>query len=178
MRGSSGRGVGPRRAERLARAAALALAAVVAPVLPAAAQAGGAAVSGADAGFDVDRYRWRARLLVLLAPSPAHAALTRQLAALADERAALGAREIVVVSAFEDGSGVADGRALSPRAVAQLRRRFGARPGAFAALLVGKDGGVKLRRAEPVAPGDLFALVDGMPMGRDEAAARRRGPGG
>jgi hypothetical protein len=33
---------------------------------------------------------------------------------------------------------------------------------------VGRDGGEKLRSAEPVAPEELFDLVDAMPMRRRE----------
>jgi hypothetical protein len=37
---------------------------------------------------------------------------------------------------------------------------------------IGKDGGVKLRSAEPVAAGDFFALIDTMPMRRREMRER------
>lgn len=47
-----------------------------------------------------------------------------------------------------------------------LRQRF--RPGAFTVVLVGLDGGEKFRRDGLVAPGTLNALVDTMPMRRQE----------
>ena len=40
----------------------------------------------------------------------------------------------------------------------------------FQVLLVGKDGGVKLRRSEPVAVAEIAALIDTMPMRRNEMA--------
>ncbi len=46
---------------------------------------------------------------------------------------------------------------------------FGAR--AFRLRLIGRDGGVKLDRAAPVAPEELWALIDAMPM---RQAERRR----
>ena len=53
-----------------------------------------------------------------------------------------------------------------------MGERFGVEPGTFAALLVGKDGAVKHRSAEPVEPGELYALVDAMPMRRREMRER------
>jgi hypothetical protein len=128
-----------------------------------------------SADFDLDRYRWRSRVVVLFAPSAGTPAYAEQRAALADEADALRARDMMVVSAFADGSGAVDGRPLAPGAAATLRRRLRAPADGLTVLLVGKDGGTKLRRRAPVAPGDLFALVDGMPMGRVEARERGRG---
>ena len=42
----------------------------------------------------------------------------------------------------------------------------------FSVVLVGKDGGEKLRRTTPLAPAELFALVDAMPMRRAEMRER------
>ncbi|MFD2574444.1 DUF4174 domain-containing protein [Spirosoma soli] len=38
----------------------------------------------------------------------------------------------------------------------------------FAAWLIGKDGGVKQSYKKPVAPKDLFQLIDSMPMRQQE----------
>ena len=40
--------------------------------------------------------------------------------------------------------------------------------GAFAAVLVGKDGGEKFRSEGPVSPEVLFEIIDAMPMRRRE----------
>ena len=41
-------------------------------------------------------------------------------------------------------------------------------PGEFRAILVGKDGTVKLNRRSVVSDEDLFSLIDSMPMRRQE----------
>ncbi len=51
-----------------------------------------------------------------------------------------------------------------------IETRFGAP--AFAVTLIGKDGGEKLRRTTPLAPEELFAVVDAMPMRRAEMRER------
>ena len=43
----------------------------------------------------------------------------------------------------------------------------------FSVVLIGKDGGEKLRRPTPLAPDELFALVDVMPMRRAEIRERQ-----
>ena len=56
-----------------------------------------------------------------------------------------------------------------------LRRRYGVAPGAFAVLLIGKDGGVKLRSVRPLALHALFDAIDAMPMRQDEMRRRAGG---
>jgi hypothetical protein len=43
----------------------------------------------------------------------------------------------------------------------------------FSVVLIGKDGGEKLRRTTPLPPAELFALVDAMPMRRAELRDRK-----
>lgn len=56
------------------------------------------------------------------------------------------------------------------RADGALRAALGIGAAANEAVLVGKDGGVKARWKEPVAPAVVFALIDTMPMRRAEMA--------
>ena len=53
-----------------------------------------------------------------------------------------------------------------------MRERFHIGESAFVVILVGKDGGEKFRSLKPVSVLKLDALVDAMPMGRQEKAAR------
>ena len=63
---------------------------------------------------------------------------------------------------FEDGSDE----------FAAARSRLRAEDGAFAAVHVGRDGGEKLRSAEPIPAEKLFDLIDAMPMRRREIRSR------
>ena len=100
-------------------------------------------------------YRWKARLLVLFAPSAADPRLGAQRALVAEARAGLTERDLVVLEAL----GVEG---------AALRRRFGLPADAFRAVLVGKDGEAKIVAAEPIPSRSLFSTIDAMPMRRDE----------
>ena len=52
----------------------------------------------------------------------------------------------------------------------QVETKFGvSKPGApFSVILVGKDGGEKLRRSDPISREDLFGTIDAMPMRQRE----------
>jgi hypothetical protein len=52
-----------------------------------------------------------------------------------------------------------------------VQTRFDAKT--FSVVLIGKDGGEKLRRATPLSPDELFAIVDAMPMRRAEMRERK-----
>lgn len=95
----------------------------------------------------LDDLRWQARPVVVLGPAPQVAA---QIAALQPRAGALAERDVVLLT---DG----------PGAVA-----FGDGTG-FQVLLIGKDGGVKLRDRRPITADRIIALIDTMPMRRREA---------
>ncbi|SIN89340.1 DUF4174 domain-containing protein [Vannielia litorea] len=106
---------------------------------------------GADA---LAPWRWQKRPVVIFAEHPDDPQLDQALAALASVRAALADRDIVVLTDTD------------PRAATALRQRFA--PEGFAMLLFGKDGGLKLRSGQAIAPETLFATIDAMPMRRQE----------
>ncbi len=100
-------------------------------------------------------------LLVLAAPDDPRA--TEQARILATDRAGAAERDLVLVE---------------PAAADQtrLRRRYDVPPDAFAALLIGKDGGVKLRSTAPLTAGTLFGTIDAMPMRQAEMRRQARPP--
>jgi hypothetical protein len=98
----------------------------------------------------LENYRWHKRLLVIFAPSDRDTDFIRQMALLQQQQDALRERDIVVLSDVRP----ADGGALR----AQLN------PAGFEIVLVGKDGGMKLRETRPVSAEALLSLIDRMPM--------------
>jgi len=94
---------------------------------------------------DLSAHRWRSRVIVLSAPSASDAELERARRLLADRSREAEERDILVVQVV--------------------------RPGPFAVHLVGMDGGVKLRR-ERLDLDELFAVIDAMPMRREEKRQR------
>ncbi len=103
------------------------------------------------------RYVDHARVLVVSAASPDDPGLVRQDAAIGAETSGLTSRDVVVVRSI--GAGPVD---AAVRAAVRLPA------GRFGVALVGKDGGVKLRRQAPVPMAELFRTIDAMPMRREE----------
>ena len=106
----------------------------------------------------------RQRVLLVLAATTEQADFENQMALLATAKPGLAARDFQVLELTYAQLPAADRQLLI--------RRLGRLP-VFAVVLIGKDGGIKLRRSRPVAPAELFALVDQMPMRRQEMRDQR-----
>jgi hypothetical protein len=87
------------------------------------------------------------RILAIAAPSPNDDTYRTQAALLLPALAGLNERDFTV------------------------QIRFDAKT--FSVVLIGKDGGEKLRRTTPLSPEELFAIVDAMPMRRAEIRERK-----
>lgn len=86
------------------------------------------------------------RRLLISAPGPEHPAYREQAAGLLPAWRGLIERDFIIET------------------------RFG--PAAFSVVLIGRDGGEKLRQSTPLAAADLFAVVDAMPMRQAEMRER------
>ena len=106
------------------------------------------------AGPDLKEYRWKARVAVVFG----------------SDRLAKKQREIL------KGNGVKERDLVVLAGTPGMAKRFELSSSrAFAFVLVGKNGGVKLiRKKTPITREELFAIIDAMPMRRDEM---RRGRG-
>ncbi|ANL45514.1 hypothetical protein AMC87_CH00784 [Rhizobium phaseoli] len=108
-------------------------------------------------------FQWKNRVFVLFADRD-NARAARQENQLLADRSALDERDMVVLKV--SGSkvralfGAADG--LDGEAIRHDLE--GPEAGEFAAFLLGKDGTVKLKLSEPITNGELFAIIDSMPM--------------
>ena len=125
------------------------------------------AAGAASDALAMDRYLWKYRPLVVFAASPGDPQLQRQREIVASLRPAFIDRNVVVV--YVGGDTVTTDLGPQPgMGAAALRQRYGVAPGTFKAVLVGKDGGVKLTAAKPLAAQTLFRTIDAMPMRADE----------
>ncbi len=110
--------------------------------------------------------RDRTRPLVVVAPNASDPAFVSLTHALANSHAALAERRIVVFTVV-GGHGERAGRPMRPSASSALLAALGLHAtGPATALLIGKDGGVKLRGQLSVE--GIIAAVDRMPMRRQE----------
>ena len=121
-------------------------------------------VNSAEAqGNPLAPFRWKARVLVVLAADLGSPAVAQQKDQVESMGVGAAERDLVLVQ-LQAGS--AEARAL--------RTRLGLDEEPFQAVLVGKDGGAKLRAAKPIRARELMATIDVMPMRQDEMRQRAR----
>jgi hypothetical protein len=129
---------------------------------------------GSVADLDLDALRWKNRVLVLFSPSESDPSFQLQKRGLASSAQGVLDRDLMVLEIIEQGQSRAGNQLLSEKSVQAIRKRFGVQAGPFQVLLIGKDGGVKLRSSEPVSVKDIFGLIDSMPMRQQEMESRKK----
>lgn len=119
--------------------------------------------------------RWDYRVLLVFAPDEQSSELQAQRAQFQDHLAKLRERDLLVIEVVADRVGldpVAPPNLLDVSA-AGLREHFQVDERAFAVLLVGKDGQLKLFNTELLPVERLFGVIDAMPMRQLESRERR-----
>jgi len=103
--------------------------------------------------------KWERRVLIVAAASGENAALAEQRRILANWKAKSDDRDLTVVEVIGDRVRGAGDTATS------IRRKYRL-SAPFTAILIGKDGGEKLRSAKPFPATVLEQTIDAMPMRR------------
>jgi hypothetical protein len=116
----------------------------------------------------LSQFQWKNRLLFLFAPNRSHPLFDVLQKSIAVQQAEVTDRDLVIFEILETGSSRMDTSDFDPQMAQSLRDKFDVSPGQFALILVGKDGSVKLNRQEQTRLEDIFALIDSMPMRRQE----------
>lgn len=121
----------------------------------------------------LDRYRWDRRLVLVFAPLKTFPGLIVQRRRLSAAANGLAERDMTVVEAVQS-TVLIDGQPSFEIRAETLRAEFGVSTVEFAVVLIGKDGGEKLRRDAAVTADELFATVDSMPMRQREMREREQ----
>lgn len=105
--------------------------------------------------------KWDKRVLLVAAPDERNPSLRDQRRIIARWKAGADERDLATVEVVGDKvAGVSD-------AAATLRQRYKLPAGGFSVLLIGKDGGAKLRQTRPISAAVLEGTIDTMPMRRN-----------
>ena len=104
--------------------------------------------------IDLEEFKWVARPLVVFAEAPQMPAFQSQMELLTDRLDELAIRDVVIVTDTD------------PAEKSDLRRKL--RPRGFMLVLIGKDGGVKLRKPFPWDVRELSRQIDKMPIRQQE----------
>ncbi len=120
-----------------------------------------------SATASLDALQWSKRALVVFSPSRSDDRARSFDAMLSAASCEIEDRDLTVIR-------VASQHAAADPEAQRLRMRFDVEPHDFRIVLIGKDGGEKLRLDEVPELSSIFALIDGMPMRRAEMREQDR----
>lgn len=112
---------------------------------------------------DLSEFRWKKRPVVVFADSADDPAFIEQMELLRAQPEELAARDVMVLTDTD------------PDARTPLRLKM--RPRGFMLVLVGKDGGIKLRKPFPWDVREITRSIDKMPMRQREIRERKESEG-
>ncbi|SIO31516.1 protein of unknown function [Rhodovulum sp. ES.010] len=113
--------------------------------------------------ISISDFHWLARPVVVFADSPADPRYRQQMDLILDRMDELAERDVVVITDTD------------PASQSGLRQRL--RPRGFMLVLIGKDGGVKLRKPVPWDVREISRSIDKFPLRQQEIRDRRAAPG-
>ncbi len=119
----------------------------------------------------LQQLRDHARPVLIFAPKPDDPQLEIQMRILEEHAAEAHDRDVVGI-ALPYGNPSPSAVQLSSGDAEAARRKFQVNPGDFAAILIGKDGGAKLRSSKPLSMQKLEEAIDAMPMRKDEVKSK------
>lgn len=113
-------------------------------------------------------YRWKHRLILLFAASKQTSNYKEQLKLIESQTGGLQERDLLVFSFFADNSGELNNTPLLKKDVEEIREKYSVKASEQLLILIGKDGGEKLRNSLPTKMNEIYGLIDRMPMRRQE----------
>ncbi len=108
---------------------------------------------------DLSEFKWKKRPVIVFADSPDDPAFVEQMELLSAQPDRLNERDVVVIVDTD------------PDARSAIRLKM--RPRGFMLTLVGKDGGIKLRKPFPWDVREISRSIDKMPMRQREIRERK-----
>lgn len=120
---------------------------------------------------DLGGHQWKHRIVLVFTDSDERPEFREFMGAWSREQEDVEDRDLVVFEALIKGTSRGPGGLLTSAQADDLRKRFATAGEPFEVVLIGKDGGVKLRsRSASVA--QIFRLIDTMPTRRAEMRQR------
>ena len=127
--------------------------------------AAGAALMPARAvAAELDDYHWVGRPLLVFAPTDSDPRLVETVRRIEASRCDFADRDMVLGLIVTDGTSTLDGEVVDTSQAQQLLSEFGIGAKSFSVVLIGKDGGEKLRVNDVPDLAAIYAVIDGMPM--------------
>jgi hypothetical protein len=118
--------------------------------------------------MDLAQFQWKNRLLFIFAQDVSHPLLKGLQSQIAAQKAEVEERDLIVFEVPAQGPARMNTNPLDQQEADSIRNHFAVPCNAFSLILVGKDGGIKLKRSDQVDLSEVFGLIDSMPMRQRE----------
>lgn len=115
---------------------------------------------------NLDKHQWKNRLLLIFSDDKSSELLKKQVETLSKERQGLQERKLKIYH-FSNQSYIEDFSPNWKPSDIKTRKYFKEKEN-FKIVLIGLDGGIKLKQKEIISTQKLFTIIDGMPMRRAE----------
>lgn len=119
-------------------------------------------------------YLWKQRPLLVFSPSDNDPRLAETRSRIDATRCDFVDRDMVLGVLVARGTSTLDGQLIDTDESARLAREYRVGANAFTVVLIGKDGGEKLRVEDVPDLKPIYDLIDGMPMRSGEMGADRK----
>ncbi len=116
----------------------------------------------------LNEYQWSNRLLLVYADDEESSAYRQQIQEFEGQQVGIDDRDLVVFTILPQKVINPEGETLPPQSAKDLRQRYDVPNAQFEVILIGKDGGVKLKERKFLSSEKLFSIIDRMPMRRRE----------
>ncbi|MGD9412785.1 MAG: DUF4174 domain-containing protein [Desulfobacterales bacterium] len=118
--------------------------------------------------MDLAQFQWKNRLLFIFAQDVSHPLFKGLQSQIAAQKAEVEERDLIVFEVPAQGPARMNTNPLDQQEADSIRNHFAVPSNAFSLILVGKDGGIKLKRSDQVDLSEVFGLIDSMPMRQRE----------
>ena len=118
--------------------------------------------------MDLTQFQWKNRLLFIFAEDDSHPLYKDLQSQIVAQQAEVNDRDLIVFELPAQGPARMNTRFLNQKEADSIRDHFAVPGNAFSLILVGKDGGIKLKRSDQVDLREVFGLIDSMPMRQRE----------
>mgnify|MGYP005843295859 CR=1 FL=1 len=118
--------------------------------------------------FNLDEYKWERRILIIFSPDTKQSEYQSQIQELKGQKEGMKERHMLIVHVLSGD--LAKLQLEEPKEInqEQLRDRFDIQREEFTVLLIGKDGGIKMKSNQALEIKDIFGQIDAMPMRQRE----------
>jgi hypothetical protein len=123
--------------------------------------------------LNIEDFQWKKRLLLIFSPNRADPLFNSLANEISSRREDVEDRDLVIFEILESGASKMNSSELEPQKAASFQKQFEIPENTFTVILLGKDGGIKLKRSDHVRLEEIFRLIDSMPMRQDEMRQKR-----